>query len=88
MLKIVLVFIVGFIEQLLYTAYILSVTKKKVISSSLLMFSYMTIYLFLIAYALKDAETVPMLLSYALSCGVGNYVVMIWEKHKDNNEKR
>ena len=85
MLKILIVFLVGFIEQLLYTAYILSVTKKKVISSSILMFSYMTIYLFLIAYALKDAETVPMLLAYALSCGVGNYVIMLWEKH---NEKK
>jgi len=80
MLKVLIVFIIGFIEQLMYTAYILSVTKKQVVPSSILMFTYMAIYLFLIAYALKDAETAPMLIAYALSCGVGNYCVMLWEK--------
>ena len=83
MIKIILVFLVGFIEQLLYTAYILSVTKKKVITSSLLMFTYMLMYLFLIAYALKDSETTSILISYALSCGAGNYCVMLWEKRHE-----
>jgi len=83
MIKIILVFVVGFIEQLLYTAYILSVTKKKVMTSSILMFTYMLMYLFLIAYALKDSETITILISYALSCGAGNYCVMLWEKRRE-----
>lgn len=79
MYKIILVFIVGFIEQLLYTAYLLSVNKKQVKASTILMVSYMGIYLFIISYAIKDANTVPLLVAYALACGAGNYCIMLWE---------
>jgi len=89
MLKILLVFIVGFIEQLLYTSYLLSVTKKQVTTSTILMVVYMSIYLFIISYAIKDGDTVPLLVAYALSCGVGNWVIMKWEnrKRKKNGKK-
>jgi len=89
MLKVALVFIVGFIEQLLYTAYLLSVNKKQVKASSVLMFSYMVIYLFIITYAIKDANTVPLLIAYASACGSGNWVIMKWEnRDKDNRRKK
>lgn len=89
MLKILLVFIVGFIEQLLYTAYLLSVNKKQVNASSILMFSYMVIYLFIITYAIKDANTIPLLIAYALACGSGNWVIMKWEnRDKDIRRKK
>jgi multidrug transporter EmrE-like cation transporter len=79
MIKIILVFLIGFIEQLLYTAYLLSVNKKQVNTSSILMISYMVIYLFIITYAIKDANTIPLLIAYAIACGMGNYLVMLWE---------
>ena len=89
MLKILLVFIVGFIEQLLYTSYLLSVTKKQVNASTILMVIYMSIYLFIISYAIKDGDTVPLLISYALSCGAGNWVIMKWEnRDKDIRRKK
>jgi multidrug transporter EmrE-like cation transporter len=89
MLKIILVFIVGFIEQLLYTSYLLSVTKKQVNASTILMVVYMSIYLFIISYAIKDGDTVPLLVAYALSCGVGNWCVMLWEnRDKDDRRKK
>jgi uncharacterized protein YebE (UPF0316 family) len=86
MLKVILVFIVGFIEQLLYTAYLLSVNKKQVKASTLLMVAYMTIYLFIITYAIKDANTIPLLVAYASACGVGNYCIMKLENRKRNEK--
>ncbi len=83
MIKVLLVFIVGFIEQLLYTAYLLSVNKKQVKASSILMITYMSIYLFIITYAIKDANTIPLLVAYALACGAGNFCVMKWENRKN-----
>ena len=65
--------------------YLISVDKRQTNLSSILMFTYMCLYLFVIAYALKDAEAVTLLIAYAASCGIGNYLVMLWEKH---NEKR
>lgn len=82
MIKIFLVFIIGFLEQLLYTAYLLSVNKKQVKASTFLMVAYMAIYLFIISYAIKDVNTIPLLVAYALSCGLGNYCVMLWENRK------
>jgi hypothetical protein len=46
------------------------------------MVAYMTIYLFIISYAIKDGNTVPLLIAYAISCGAGNYAIMLWEKKK------
>ena len=87
MLKIALVFGVGLIEQCLYTAYIISVTKRQKYLSSLLMLVYMSLYLFIVAFALKDSETIPLLISYALACGCGNLLTMIIETRKNKNEK-
>jgi len=88
MIKIILVFVVGFIEQLMFTAYLLSVNKKQVNKSTILMITYMSVYLFIISYAIKDSNTIPLLISYALSCGAGNYAIMAWEKHKEYKIKR
>jgi len=85
MLKVLIVFLVGLIEQVLYTMYLISVDKRQTNLSSILMFTYMCLYLFVIAFALKDAQAVILLIAYAASCGIGNYLVMLWEKH---NEKR
>ena len=86
MIKILLVFIVGFLEQMLYTAYLLSVNKKQVKASTILMVAYMSIYLFIISYAIKDANTIPLLIAYALACGIGNFCIMKWENRKKNEK--
>ena len=78
--KIILVFIGGLIETFLYAGYIISVQKRQVILSSILMLVYMSIYLTIIAYAIQDVNTVTLILVYALSCGCGNFLRMRKEK--------
>lgn len=82
MIKVILVFIIGLLEQLLYTKYIISVDKRQTIASTVYMITYMSIYLFIIDYAIKDSNTVPLLVAYALACGAGNYIAMKWEVRK------
>lgn len=76
--KIFIIFSVGLIEQLLYTFYLLSLNKYLIEMSSILMFSYILIYLGIINRIAKDKkDSFFMMLSYAISCGVGNYLAMI-----------
>jgi uncharacterized protein YebE (UPF0316 family) len=79
MLKILMIFGVGLCEQCLYTAYLISVNKRQTILSSILMFVYMTLYLFIVAYALKDTNAVILLITYAASCCLGNFLTLLWE---------
>lgn len=76
MLKVLAIFFIGLLEQALYTAYLLSVNKRQVKASSILMFVYMIFYLGIIAYAIKDDNTLVLLLAYAAASGVGNYIMM------------
>ena len=87
MIKIIGVFIIGFVEQCLYTMYLISVTKRQVILSSILMFVYMSLYLFIVAYALKDSNTIILLISYSIACCFGNFITMIFEKKRIKNVK-
>jgi len=80
MIKFILVFVLGTIETFLYTAWCLSANRKQIYRSSILMFVYMVLYLGLIAFALKDTNTIGLIITYALSCGVGNYLELLWEK--------
>jgi uncharacterized protein YebE (UPF0316 family) len=91
MLKVLMVFTIGLIEQLLYTKYLIAVDKRQTIMSTVYMVVYMSLYLFIVAFALKDANTIPLLVAYALACGAGNYIIMKWENRKNicvlsNNE--
>ena len=86
MLKVLAVFIIGLIEQLLYTKYLISVDKRQTIMSTIYMIVYMSLYLFIVAYALKDSETIPLLIAYALACGAGNYIIMKWETRRKNEK--
>lgn len=74
MIKFFLIFIFGTIETYLYTGWAITANQKKVWVSSILMFSYMMIYLKIIDWALKDANTSLMIFSYALSCAFGNFI--------------
>jgi hypothetical protein len=66
-IKFVIVFILGLLEQIGYTFYLLV---------------YFSFYLFIIMFALNDVHTVGLLLTYALSAAVGNYAVMRYEVGK------
>ena len=85
MLKVLMIFGIGLCEQCLYTAYLISVNKRQSILSSLLMLVYMSLYLFIVAYALKDTNAIGLLITYACACGLGNFFTMFWENNK--NEK-
>lgn len=80
MTKIILIFILGFLEQLLFTSYLISVDKRQKLISSMLMFVYFLIYLLIIDWAIKDANTLLLLVVYALSAAIGNYTRMHFEK--------
>jgi len=79
MIKIIAVFFIGLLEQLLYTKYLISVDKRQTVASTIYMVIYINLYLFIVAYAIKDTNTIVLLISYALACGAGNYLAMYWE---------
>jgi hypothetical protein len=71
------IFGAGLVEQVLYTLYLLAVSRYMIIPSTILMVTYMVIYLVIINYAIKDEKnSLPLLIVYALSSGVGNYIAM------------
>jgi len=82
MLKFFIIFGLGLLEQAGYTLYLLSVVKKQAYLSSILMFVYFSFYLFIIAYALKDTDSIGLLLTYAFATAIGNFVVMKYEVRK------
>jgi len=86
MTKILMIFIIGLLEQCLYTAYLISVTKRQAILSSILMLVYMSLYLFIVAYALKDSNAIILLITYAFACGIGNLITMKIENRKKNEK--
>ena len=73
----------GFIETLIYTAYLISIEHRKIALSTTLMFFYMLAYLLIVSYAIKDTNSIVLLIVYSISCALGNLVVMNREKHKD-----
>ena len=77
--KYILVFLLGIIETALYTGYILAVGQRDVLTSSLLMTTYMIIYLGIISWAIKDVNSFLMIITYAISCGVGTALrLLLW----------
>jgi hypothetical protein len=82
MFNYIVIFILGLLEQIGYTFYLLAVDKRQVYASSIIMFVYFSFYLFIIAYALKSANTWGLLLTYAFSAAVGNLAVMKFEVRK------
>jgi uncharacterized protein YebE (UPF0316 family) len=82
MIKLITVFVLGIIETYLYTWYLILVEKRNINASSLVMFIYMLFYLGIIAWAIKDSNTIIMLITYAGSCGIGNYIKLLQEQRK------
>jgi uncharacterized protein YebE (UPF0316 family) len=74
MLKIIIIFIAGVVETYLFTGWSIAANKAKAILSSILMLTYMITYLLILDTAFKDKNSVLMILDYAISCAVGNYI--------------
>ena len=72
-----IIFGAGLIEQLGYTLYLLAINRYMILTSSILMFAYMVVYLLIINYAIKEGKnSLPLLIVYAVSSGIGNWVAM------------
>ena len=80
MIKIILVFVFGVLESLLYTAYLIAVGKRNLYLSDVLSFIYMVVYLGVIAYAIKDTNTIILIITYALSSSLGNHIIIKRQK--------
>jgi len=73
----ILIFLAGTFEQMLYTLYLLAVGQYMVGASTILMFTYMSIYLMIINFAMKDTKnSILMLVTYAAASGLGNWIAM------------
>jgi len=87
MIKIILIFIFGLIETYLFTSWNLAANQKKAYLSSILMFLYMTTYLFILDIAFKDSNSKLVIIVYALACMFGNFFRVKYEKNKNGNHK-
>jgi hypothetical protein len=75
--KLLMIFSLGLVEQFGYTLYIISVTKYLILMSSVILVSYMFVYLFLIDRIAKDKnDSLKLAFAYALACGIGNFIAM------------
>lgn len=82
MTKLILIFIFGIIETYMFTGWSISANQKKVFISSILMFFYMTTYLLILDSAFKDSNSKLMIITYAISCGIGNFLRVKKERDK------
>ena len=82
-IKAVIIFLAGFLETLIYTAYLISIERRRIMLSTILMGFYMMAYLLIVAYAIKDTNSILLLVIYSLSCALGNFIVLNREKQKD-----
>jgi len=80
MIKFIIIFIAGVIETYLFTGWSISANKGQKYLSSLLMLIYMIFYLLILDTAFKDTNSKLMILDYALSCALGNYLRVNHEK--------
>lgn len=84
MIKMLIILVAGTLESYLFAWWTLSANRKQIYISSLLMFIYMSTYLFILDIAFKDSNSKLMLLTYAIACGLGNYLRVRYEKkHKE-----
>jgi uncharacterized protein YebE (UPF0316 family) len=81
-IKLLIIFIAGVLETYLFTGWTITANQKKAMVSSILMFVYMTAYLFILDVAFKDSNSKMLLLTYAVSCGIGNFIRVRQERNK------
>ena len=87
--KALIIFIVGLVEQFIYSWHLLLLTRKKAISSSLVLFFNIIIYLLIIANIINDINQIFWFIPiYALGCGLGNYLRIKGRLYRDRIERR
>lgn len=76
--KYLLVFIIGLLEQFAYTLYLIAIGKYLIVVSSILMLLYFFVYLLIVNYIIKEKDNcIGLLLTYAISAAIGNYIAMV-----------
>jgi len=85
-IKLTIVFIAGIIETFLFTGWTLAANKKQVWLSTILMVTYMFTYLIILDMAFADKNSMFMILSYTIACGIGNFIRVNQEHIKDIKE--
>lgn len=68
---------IGMIEQLVFTLWALAANRYMIGISTVLMVFYTTIYMFAVAFALKNKDSLLLCFIYAIGCGVGNWIALI-----------
>jgi hypothetical protein len=77
MKKLLIIFVLGLLEQFGYTLYLLAVSRYLILVSSLLMFSYLFVYLSLINKIAKDSkDSIKLIIVYSLASALGNFCAM------------
>lgn len=86
--KALIILLVGLLEQFIYSWHLLQLTRKKAVSSSLILFLHLNIYLLLIASIINDMNKILWFVPvYALGCSIGNYIRIKVRQYKDKIEK-
>ena len=71
-----IIFGAGFMEQFGYSLYLISMNKYLILISSVVLFIYFAIYLWIMNYAIKDKNSITLLITYALAAAISNAVAM------------
>lgn len=71
-----IIFIAGFIEQFGYTLYLIAMNRYLIVVSSVVLFVYFAVYLWIIDRVIKDKNSFLLLITYALSAALSNALAM------------
>jgi uncharacterized protein YebE (UPF0316 family) len=80
--KLLIIFVAGIVETYMFTGWSLAANKKQAYLSSILMLTYMIVYLLILDAAFKDSNSKLMIVDYALSCALGNFIRVKQESKK------
>jgi uncharacterized protein YebE (UPF0316 family) len=74
MIKVLVFFVVGFVEMFIATQRMYWIAKGKSLAAALLVFFENAIYLFIIAEMVKGVNLWYVIIAYALGSAIGTYI--------------
>ena len=77
LLNLLLVFGTGFTEAFIWTWYMIEVSRKRALKSSLILLLHASIYLFVVSRIIESADTLILILGYAIGAALGN-CLRVW----------
>lgn len=80
MIKYLIVLLLGTVETIVSTNYVMWAADRRPFASSIMMFITMIINVGIIAWAIKGADTLIMIFVYALSSGIGTFISIKLDK--------